>query len=107
MVQVPVVRKVAAVPLTVQTFVVVEVNETGSPEEAVAASASGVPTTCAPGLANVIVCAVGLLGGGVEPPPPPPQATNGRRAVSNKMNVKLGRTFTAQLVMNESFDIET
>ena len=49
-------KKVAVVPLTVQTLVVCEVKLTGNPELAVATSVSGVPTVCAPGLAKVIVC---------------------------------------------------
>ncbi len=58
-VQVPAATKVAVVPLTVQTPVVVEAKETCSPEVAVAANESGVPTLCVPGLLNVIVCEVG------------------------------------------------
>ncbi len=58
-VQVPAVTKVAVVPLTVQTLVVVEEKETGSPELAVALSVSGTPTLCVPGLLNMIVCAIG------------------------------------------------
>jgi len=54
--QVPAVRKVAVVPLTVQTLVVVEAKLTVRPELAVAESVNGVPTVCAPGLAKVIVC---------------------------------------------------
>jgi hypothetical protein len=57
-VHVPVVRNVAVVPDTVQTLAVAVVNATANPDEAVAASVNGVPTTCAPGLLNVIVCAV-------------------------------------------------
>jgi hypothetical protein len=57
MVQVPAAMKLAVVPLIVQTLAVVEANETGSPEVAVADSVSGVPTVCGPGLAKVIVCA--------------------------------------------------
>jgi hypothetical protein len=55
--QVPAMRNIAVVPLTVQTLVVVEVKLTGNPEVAVATSVSGVPTVCEPGLAKVIVCA--------------------------------------------------
>jgi hypothetical protein len=58
MVQLPAVTNVAVVPETVQTLLVAELNVTASPELAVAASASGVPTDCAPGLAKVIVCAL-------------------------------------------------
>jgi len=60
MVQVPAVRKVAVVPLTVQAPVVCEANETGKPELAVATSVSGVPTVCVPTAAKLIVCAVPL-----------------------------------------------
>jgi len=56
---VPVAMKVAVVLLTVQTLVVVEAKETASPELAEATSVSGVPTVCAPGLAKVMVCAIG------------------------------------------------
>ncbi len=57
MVQVPADRNVAVEPLTVQTLVVVEANDTDNPELAVAESISGVPTLCAPGLLKVMVCA--------------------------------------------------
>lgn len=56
--QVPVAMKVAVVPLAVHTPGVVEAKETVSPEVAVAARVNGVPTTCAPGLAKVMVCAL-------------------------------------------------
>ncbi len=58
MVQVPDATNVAVVPLTVQIPVVVEVNDTANPEEAVAERVRGVPTICVPGLLNVIVCGV-------------------------------------------------
>lgn len=48
--------KVAVTPLTVHMLVVVEANDTGSPEVADADNVSGVPTVCAPGLLKVIVC---------------------------------------------------
>ena len=54
-VQVPAATNVALVPLTVQMPVVCEAKLTANPELAVAASVNGVPTVCAPGLANVIV----------------------------------------------------
>jgi len=59
-VQVPAVRNVAVVPLTVQVLVVCEAKLTVKPELAVATSVSGVPTVCVPGLLNVIVCGVRL-----------------------------------------------
>jgi len=52
------VRKVAVVPETVQTLVVVDAKLTARPEEAVAERASGVPTVCVAGAAKVMVCAV-------------------------------------------------
>ena len=52
--------KVAVVPLTVQTPIVVEAKETANPELAVAASVSGVPTVCGPGFVKVIVWALPL-----------------------------------------------
>src|ERR1035437_1912891 len=58
MVQVPLTTNVAVVPLTVQTLVVVEAKVTARQELAVAASVSGVPTVCVPGLAKVMVCVV-------------------------------------------------
>ena len=56
MVQVPASRNFAVAPLTVQTLVVCEANETVKPEVAVAESVRGVPTVCVPGFANAIVC---------------------------------------------------
>ena len=56
MVQVPDATNMAAVMETVQMLVVVEVKLTARPELAVAASVSGVPTVCVPGLAKVMVC---------------------------------------------------
>jgi len=56
MTQVPEAMKVATVPLTVQTPAVWEAKLTVRPELAVAERLSGVPTTCAPGLAKVMVC---------------------------------------------------
>jgi hypothetical protein len=56
-----VVTKVAVVPLTVQTLVVVDAKLTVKPELAVATSVSGVPTVCGPGLAKVIVCGVRIV----------------------------------------------
>lgn len=56
-VHVPAVKNVAVVPLTVHTLVVVDANDTVSPELAVADKVNGVPTVCVPGFANVIVCA--------------------------------------------------
>lgn len=53
---VPVAAKLAVVPLTAQTLAVCEVKLTVKPELAVAASVSGVPTVCVPGVLNVIVC---------------------------------------------------
>src|SRR5579862_3963446 len=50
MVQVPATRRVAVVPETVHTLVVVELKETASPLVAEADSVTGVPTVCAPGL---------------------------------------------------------
>lgn len=44
------------VPETIQTEVVVEVKLTARLELAVAASVSGVPAVCVPGLAKVMVC---------------------------------------------------
>ena len=55
MVQEPAATNVAVVPLTVQTLAVVDAKDTIKPELAVADSARGVPTVCAPGLLNVIV----------------------------------------------------
>jgi hypothetical protein len=46
---------VAAVPLTVQTPVVVELKLTVRPELAEATSDNGAPTVCVPGLAKLIV----------------------------------------------------
>jgi hypothetical protein len=60
-VQVPAALNVAVVPLTAQMLAVVEVNETVRPELAVALSVNGVPTVCVPGLAKVMVCAVGVV----------------------------------------------
>ena len=57
MVQVPAATNVAVAPPTVQTLAVVEAKLTARPELAVALSASGVPTVCAPGLAKVMLCA--------------------------------------------------
>ena len=57
MVHVPVARNVACVPETVQTLAVVEAKATVRLEVAVAESARGVPTVCAPGLLKVMVCA--------------------------------------------------
>jgi hypothetical protein len=57
--QLPTAMKLAVAPLTVQTAGVVEAKDTVSPELAVATSANGVPTVCAPGLAKVIVGAEG------------------------------------------------
>ena len=55
---VPVVRNVRAPPLvTVHTLVVLLVNVTGKPEDAMADSDGVVPKFFAPGLAKVIVCA--------------------------------------------------
>jgi hypothetical protein len=56
MVQVPAAMKVAVVPETVQTLVVVEAKLTVKPELAVAVSVSGVPMLCVLGAAKVIVC---------------------------------------------------
>ncbi len=56
MVHVPAPANVAVVPLTVQIPVVVDANETASPELAVAESAKGDPTVCVPGLAKAMVC---------------------------------------------------
>src|SRR5271157_2790819 len=58
-VQAPATMNVAVVPLTVQTLVVVEAKDTVRPELAVAESVSGFPTVCVPGLAKVMVCAIG------------------------------------------------
>src|SRR5580692_8826425 len=55
-VHVPGVRNVAVLPLTVQTPVVSESKVIVKPELAVAASVRGVPTVCASGPLNVIVC---------------------------------------------------
>jgi hypothetical protein len=60
MVHVPAMTNVAVVPLTVQTLVVCEANETASPEVAVAVKANGVPTVCVAGVLNVIVCGSAL-----------------------------------------------
>ena len=57
MVQVPPDRNVVALLETVQTPVVVEAKLASKPELAVAESAKGVPTVCAPGLAKLMVCA--------------------------------------------------
>jgi hypothetical protein len=56
---VPAPTKLAVAPATVHTLVAVEAKPTVSPELAEAESVSGVPTVCAPGLAKVIVCAIG------------------------------------------------
>lgn len=77
--------KVAVVPLTVHTPVVVEANDTVNPELAVADKVNGVPTVCAPGFANVIACEAGLEGGGVVPPPPHPART--RRTIDNRIEL--------------------
>jgi hypothetical protein len=58
-VQVPGVRNVAVVLLTVQTPVVCEANVTVSSEVAVADSVRGIPTVCVAGALNVIVCGSG------------------------------------------------
>src|SRR5271157_1206333 len=58
-VQAPAAMNVAVVPLTVQMLVVVEAKATVGPELAVAESVSGFPTVCVPGLAKVMVCAIG------------------------------------------------
>jgi hypothetical protein len=58
-VQVPAVTNVAVAPLTVHTLAVVEANETGKPDVAVALNVNGVPTVCVNGWVKVIVCAVG------------------------------------------------
>jgi hypothetical protein len=55
-VHVPAMRKVAVVPLTVQTLVVCDANVTASPEVAVAVRVKGVPTVCVAGVLKVIVC---------------------------------------------------
>jgi len=60
MVQVPEAIKVAVVPETVQTLVVVEAKLTTKPELAVAESAKVVPTACVLGAAKLMVCAIGL-----------------------------------------------
>jgi len=57
-VHVPVARKVAVVPVTVQIVCVVEEKLIARPEVEVAVSVSGVPTVCVAGVAKVIVCAV-------------------------------------------------
>lgn len=57
---IPDVRNVTVVPETVHTLVVFDAKLTASPEEAVAESVSGVPTVCAAGVVNVMLCAVGL-----------------------------------------------
>ena len=55
-------RKVAVVPLTVQTLVVLEAKLTvKAGAVVVATSVSGVPTVCVPGLAKVMVCGVKVL----------------------------------------------
>jgi len=54
-VQVPAARKVAVVPLTVQTLAVADAKLTARPEEVVAERASGVPTVCVAGVAKVMV----------------------------------------------------
>jgi hypothetical protein len=77
--QVPVATSVKAVPLTVQTLVVVEANETVRLDVDVATNGAGwTPKTWLPGEVNVIVCAAG--GGACAPggasASPPPQATN-------------------------------
>jgi hypothetical protein len=59
MVQVPAAMNAAVALLTVQIPVVVEVKDTVRPELAVAESVRGVPTVCVPGLAKVMVCAIG------------------------------------------------
>ena len=58
-VQMPTVRNEVCGPLTVQTFVVLETNVTANPEDAVAERVSGIPTVCAPGLLNVMLCTSG------------------------------------------------
>jgi hypothetical protein len=55
-VHVPADTNVAVVPLTVQMLGVCGMNVTVKPEVAVATNVSGVPTVCAPGFANAIVC---------------------------------------------------
>jgi hypothetical protein len=77
--QVPVATSVKAVPLTVQTLVVVEANATVRLDVDVATSGAGwTPKTWLPGELNVIVCAAG--GGACDPggasASPPPQATS-------------------------------
>ncbi len=52
----PAAMKVAVVPETVQTPVVLEAKVTGSEEVAVALRVSGVPTVCAAMVGKVIVC---------------------------------------------------
>lgn len=68
----PEVRNVTVVPETVHTLVVFEAKLTASPEEAVADSISGVPTVCAAGVVNVMLCAVGPteLSGPTQPAMP-------------------------------------
>jgi hypothetical protein len=58
-VQVPGVRNVAVVPLTVQTPVVCEANVTVRSEVAVADSVRDIPTACVTGVLNEIVCGSG------------------------------------------------
>jgi len=62
MVHVPVAKKLAVVPETVQTLVVVEAKLTAKPELAVAESARGVPMVWVLGAAKVMVCASPLTG---------------------------------------------
>ena len=60
--QVPDIRKVAVVPLTVQTLAVLDAKLTvNAGALVVPISVSGVPTVCVPGLAKVIVCGVNVL----------------------------------------------
>jgi hypothetical protein len=58
MVHTPGAMKVAVVLLTVQTAVVCDANVIAKPELAVADNVSGVPTVCAAGALNVMVCAI-------------------------------------------------
>ena len=58
--QVPTETSVSVVPLTLQTLAVVEANDTGRPDVALAASAGGaVPRVWLPGELKVMVCAPG------------------------------------------------
>jgi hypothetical protein len=57
-VQLPTATKVKEVPLTVHTASVLDENDTGSPELAVADKTNGpVPSVWSPGDINVMVCA--------------------------------------------------